>query len=196
MSKFKIVKETPAYEPEKKTEPAFLVENDLSSDTSRKSDSSRKLYFRPKAFNRISEHIGWDKKTEENVVEQGGILLGNVFFDEKKNLTYGIVEEAIAGEQAKGSAAYLEMNHEVWKDILDKLDDLVDKEKKDYQLIGWYHTHPNNLSVFMSGTDMGTQRKFFYHDWQFAVVMNPHKTVWKAFYGSDATECYAFVIKD
>lgn len=64
------------------------------------------------------------------------------------------------------------------------------------RVIGWYHTHPNNLGVFMSGTDQRTQATFFSANWQFAIVLNPHRLQWKAFAGEQATECPGFVCKN
>lgn len=196
MSKFKINTVSEAYKPENQTEPSFLIEPSLNAK-SKPDAKNTKLYIQPKAIKQIFEHISWGETTTENVVEQGGVLLGKVFFDEKKNLMYGVVEEALAGKQAKGSSAYLEMDHEVWKEMLDEFDALLEKEgNKEWQIIGWFHTHPNNLSVFMSGTDMGTQQRFFSNDWQFAIIFNPHKQIWKAFVGNEAVECAGMIVKE
>ncbi len=196
MSKFKINTVSEAYKPENQTEPSFLIEPSLNSK-SKNDAKNTKLYIKPKAIKQIFEHISWGQTTKENVVEQGGVLLGKVFFDEKKNLMYGVVEEALAGKEAKGSSAYLEMDHEVWKEMLDEFDAILDKdEDKQWQMIGWYHTHPNNLSVFMSGTDMGTQQRFFSNDWQYAIIFNPHKQIWKSFVGNEAVECAGMIVKD
>ena len=178
MSKFKINTVSEAYKPENQTEPSFLIEPSLNSK-SKNDAKNTKLYIKPKAIKQIFEHISWGETTTENVVEQGGVLLGKVFFDEKKNLMY------------------LEMDHEVWKEMLDEFDAILDKdEEKQWQMIGWYHTHPNNLSVFMSGTDMGTQQRFFSNDWQFAIIFNPHKQIWKSFVGNEAVECAGMIVKE
>jgi len=82
------------------------------------------------------------------------------------------------------------MTHETWKDMLDVVDNLDSK----LQIVGWYHTHPNDLDVFMSGTDTATQARVFSHDWQFAIVLNPHKKIWRSFYGANSNECQGYVI--
>jgi len=86
------------------------------------------------------------------------------------------------------------MTHETWKEMLDKADKLLEQSGSALQIIGWYHTHPNTLDVFMSGTDQNTQSRLFGNDWQFAIVLNPQKRIWCAFYGSHSTECQGYII--
>jgi hypothetical protein len=194
--KFTVTSCTPPYEPAQRTKPRYKVRPDYNSNTSHGHSESHQLYITNKAMHQIFNHIGWGERTERNVVEQGGILLGHVFRDENKELTYGFVEAALAGSLAKASSASLELTHETWKQMLDSVDEILEQEpQKNLQVIGWYHTHPNNLQVFMSCTDQATQHRLFSHDWQFAVVMNPHKRIWKAFYGMNANECRGFVIE-
>ena len=150
--------------------------------------------IKPGAFNSICEHIDWNKKGNYNKVEQGGILLGYVQHDVEKKVVLGIVEEAIHGKSAVGTRQSLRMNHDVWKQMIDQADNIAHQRgRDDLQIIGWYHTHPNNLEVFMSETDMATQQRFFAHDWQFAVVLNPHKGRWKVFHGRFARECEGII---
>lgn len=193
--KFVITNYTPPYEPAQMRKPNFKVIQDYDSYIEYAYSKSHKLFIKNEAMKQIFHHIGWGKKSELNVVEQGGILLGQVFRDENRKLTYGIAEKAIAGSLARGSSAYLDMTHETWKQMLDSMDEILNENpEKNLQVIGWYHTHPNELSVFMSDTDRSTQRRLFSHDWQFAIVLNPHKQIWKSFYGIDAEECRGFVI--
>ncbi|WP_027003065.1 Mov34/MPN/PAD-1 family protein [Hugenholtzia roseola] len=210
MSKFKINSETtPVYQPLPLPEPALSVESDLASLILEQAQEREaiaqetpaqhlhKLYLSHEAFAQISQHIGWGKTTAENTVEQGGILLGKVYYDQEKKLYFGIVQQTLAATTAKGSTTYLEIGHQVWKEMMDSFDALTEKEAlyQDLQIIGWYHTHPNQLSVFMSGTDRRTQEIFFEQHWQFAIVLNPHKKVWRAFYGREAAECSGFVLQ-
>jgi proteasome lid subunit RPN8/RPN11 len=194
--KFSITGCTPPYEPAQRTIPRFKVRGAYNSNLSSGYSKSHLLYLTNKAKEQIFNHIGWGRRTERNLVEQGGILLGHVFRNENEELTYGIVEVAIAGSLAKASSASLELTHETWKEMLDSVDEILNQNpQENLQVIGWYHTHPNNLSVFMSGTDQSTQRRLFFHDWQFAIVINPHKRIWRAFYGMNADECRGFVIE-
>lgn len=53
-------------------------------------------------------------------------------------------------------------------------------------ILGWFHTHPSNLPVFMSGTDRANQAEKYPDG--FALVINPHTMVWKAYYGKNSLE--------
>lgn len=133
----------------------------------------------------IKEHISWGEKTEWNVREQGGLLIGQPF--RVKRRVIGLVESAIPAELTRSSAAYLEMGVDTWAKMLDVFDERY--SGKGLRVIGWYHTHPNGLPVFMSGTDMGTQRTFFNRPWHFAAVLNPHQKLLACFHSAEATKC-------
>jgi len=141
----------------------------------------------------IHSHIQWGEHTSENCVEQGGVLLGTPYLTANGNCAC-IVERAIVGELGRGTSAYLELDHAAWKVMLEKAEQLQEVDAS-LQVVGWYHTHPNGLDVFMSGTDRATQRHFFAHPWQFAVVLNPHRKIWGSFAGADATVCEGLVIR-
>lgn len=195
--KFEVTSYTPPYEPVRRNKPSFKVIQDHDSYIEYAHSKSHTFFITGEAMAQLFDHIGWGRRTERNRVEQGGILLGQVFRDDNKKLTYAIAEAAIAGSLAIGSSAYLDMTHETWKQMLDSVDEILNENPEgNLQVIGWYHTHPNDLSVFMSGTDQSTQRRLFSHDWQFALVLNPHKKIWKAFYGINAEECRGFVIDE
>ena len=177
--------------------PDYQCDQELGHSISlSKSDSV--LYIMPAAREQIFEHIGWGLDKDENRNEQGGVLLGKVFQDVNNNNICGVVERVVEANTARGSATYLEINHETWHQMIKQVDCLLDHEMyKDLQIVGWYHTHPNRLDVFMSGTDMNTQRLHFNQDWHFAVVLNPHKQIWKTFAGAMAVECAGcFVQRD
>lgn len=196
MSRFTIKEVSEPYTPKEQPEPNQTLNTALSATLDHGADKSRKIYLDTRPITQIFTHIGWGTKTKHNIVEQGGILVGQVFHDKKNNIQYGLVHEAIAGKQARGTSAYLEMNHEVWKQMIDQADQLIDaRPEEDWQIIGWYHTHPNDLSVFFSATDLGTQRRFFRENWHYALVFNPHKKIWKAFYGPDARPCIGLALK-
>lgn len=191
--KFEIVNSEPA----ERRLPDFVTIGELSADF-RSSDTCRHhLYLTNEAMSHIASHIGWGKMTQHNCIEQGGILLGEAFRDPGSGITYGIVNAAIAGLSARGSSVHLEMSHDTWREMLDSADRLLEESPhKELHVIGWYHTHPNGLDVYMSGTDRETQRRMFGREWQFAIVMNPQKSQWRAFFGAAAEECRGFVVAE
>jgi proteasome lid subunit RPN8/RPN11 len=190
---FQIVESTLPYEPTPATVPNY---SELQPSNFQGTHKTHCFYIKPKAIKKIFEHISWgNKHTRTNKVEQGGIMLGHSHRDEETGIIFGVVEDSIAGDSATGTSASLEMGHTTWKEMIDRVDSMLEETPSDdLQIIGWYHTHPNTLDVFMSGTDKGTQMRFFSNEWQFAIVLNPHKQIWRAFYGKHAEECEGFII--
>lgn len=191
---FEIIASTPPYRPTVASIPGF--QRKLASDF-RNGSKAHHLYIKSEAVKKIVRHISWGSSAEINKVEQGGILLGRAYRDQDQNTTFGVIEDAIPGETAVGTSAYLEMDHATWKKMIDQADALVDSNlERELHILGWYHTHPNQLDVFMSRTDQGTQARFFSNDWQFAIVLNPHRKIWRAFHGENAEECLGFFVQE
>jgi len=191
---FEVIESKSGYSPTENIKPDFKLLSQYNSSFRGRSEDftlNHEFYLTETAFKVVSNYIQWGQQTQENVVEQGGILLGSAFRDSKTGVIYGIAEQAIPGKQARGTSSYLEVTHETWKEMLDD----VDKLSTALQVIGWYHTHPNNLDVFMSGTDCATQSRLFGNNWQFAIVLNPHRCIWRAFYGSSSNECRGYVFE-
>lgn len=64
------------------------------------------------------------------------------------------------------------------------------------KVLGWYHTHPNNLDVFLSSTDMETVRLKYYKPEKYSVVLNPHRGIFRAFAGGNAIEVPVIMLLD
>jgi len=191
---FTIKSEAPRFEPTVQSEVEATLRPSLAADHRAERNPYCKLYFSGLAFERVAEHIGWGRHTLDNEVEQGGILLGHVHRDPQGSI-FAIVRTAIAGKSAQGSSSYLAMTHETWAEMLTQVHEILDRDPgSQMQIVGWYHTHPNSLDVFMSGTDRNTQRNFFANDWQFAVVLNPHKRLWRVYHGANSVQCAGFVM--
>lgn len=179
-----------------KEEDRSSFETDEEECSASQALSEAVLYIKPAAKKQIFDHIQWGHLKATNKSEQGGILLGKVFRDKKSENVVGVVEEVVEADSARGSATYLEIDHETWHQMIKRADALLEHEHlSDLQIIGWYHTHPNSLDVFMSGTDKNTQRLHFNQNWHFAIVLNPHREIWKAFNGADAVECLGCFVK-
>lgn len=191
--KFEITEIRPPYRPEPDTIPSIKYSSHSNFDTT--VINHHILYIQENAFKTIKKHIDWSSDTPRNTVEQGGLLLGKVLFDQAKKITCGIVQQAIRSDLAKGTSASLEVTHEAWKKMFDHVDTLLGDHDSKLHIIGWYHTHPNKLDVFMSGVDRATQSRLFSNDWQFAVVLNPHKKIWRVFYGSNSEECQGYIVE-
>jgi len=135
------------------------------------------IFIHKKAFETIKNHIGFGKDTQDNQVEQGGLLFGEVLeYQNKENETkfIGIVNYALAAKTAEGSIRHLHFNHATWHSLLEAQEKIEEKESKK-QLIGWYHTHPKNLQVYFSYIDKENHLTFFDADWHFGLVLNPQR---------------------
>lgn len=154
-------------------------------------DARRYLIFTKEANEVLCDSIGWGgrgqgARTGKNRVEQGGVLIGRVF--QFKQEIYNCVEYIILAD-TKGSPTFVEFTNAMWAEMQEKLSKINEDLKQDEQVFitGWFHTHPN-MSVFMSGTDMNTQRLNFGQDWQVSLVLNPQGENKRAFFGIESTE--------
>jgi len=160
-----------------------------SSDNAPEGDPHHKLVLKHKAVREIFDFIEWDRgERPDSRDEQGGILLGKRYYDAKKEIHFAVVSKAITADDAVGSSGYLDITQECWRDMHKKKDDYNEATGEDAVIVGWFHTHPNSLSCFMSGTDRNTQDLFFDGDNTYSIVFNPQRHLLKAF---RARECYA-----
>ena len=142
------------------------------------------LVFENHSCAKIKELLEWGKFTSKNIVEQGGILLGKVY--RHKNEIFNIVEDCVLAN-TKGSHYFVEFTHDMWLDMQRQVDEINRNRSENEKLVivGWFHTHPNDLSVFMSSTDRDAQNENFSQDWQAALVLNPHKMNLGVFFGKE-----------
>lgn len=130
----------------------------------------------------IFDFIHWgDHKTGINKVEQGGLLAGSYFFSPSSGKRICIVERAFPVDTAIGTPSYWEASAEDWHKTFAAMDRYSRETGRELFSLGWFHTHPNLLATFMSGTDRRTQMEVFNDEANFALVLNPHTGSWKAY---------------
>ena len=193
----------PAPEPPTPPKSKFVIKRDLSSgpqpyqeigeianllarlDTI-ESGKSAPMYILGGAFQAILDHIEWGRSTAQNKVEQGGLIVGTVVQGPRELSC--LATATLRAHGTRGSSTYVKFDHYAWKEMFDEFDARVRSGQigEDQKIIGWYHTHPN-MNVFMSGTDMGTQRSLFGRDWNYALVLNPQQQLCGCFRGNAAT---------
>lgn len=178
---------SPPPEPEERVLPEALFEDE--GEVRHATDSSHYLVLVGESAQQLLDHVGWGRRTATNGVEQGGILLGRIYRDPERKQVVGVVHAAIPGQGAQGSTTGLRMDTTVWAAMLGRLDQLRKDDQRDLHVVGWYHTHPNELGVFMSATDQETQSRFFNQDWHFSLVLNPHRRYFEVFHGRDSIRC-------
>jgi proteasome lid subunit RPN8/RPN11 len=118
------------------------------------------------------------ESTTDTSREHGGILLGHAFQDQELG-HYVVVLESVAAIISLGSSVHLRFVDASWEPVWKRT-----QEAPELQIVGWYHTHPG-LGVFMSGTDLKTQRLHFGQPWQVAIVIDPVADRMGCFLGAD-----------
>ncbi len=118
-------------------------------------------------------------------VEQGGILFGQAYHDSEHGI-YVEITAAVPAPATIGTGAHLEFTSDSWQGIMD----YSKSTHPEANIVGWYHSHPN-IGVFMSGTDMRTQRAFFYHPWCVSIVYDPVRKQIGYFLGEEAKRVQA-----
>jgi proteasome lid subunit RPN8/RPN11/LysM repeat protein len=106
----------------------------------------------------IREHVNGEIEREV-----GGILVGTIADG------HATVNASIAALSAVGHRANVTFTHEVWDDLLPK----VDKEYPGQRIVGWYHSHPG-FGIFLSEYDTFIHKNFFSDPAMLALVIDPH----------------------
>jgi proteasome lid subunit RPN8/RPN11 len=130
------------------------------------------IFFETSAY----DHM-WKDASRDTSREHGGILVGEPFEDPGGRY-FVVVRAAVAAHEPSGSPTHMQFRPESWKPIWDKL-----YAEPTLRIVGWYHTHPG-LGVFLSGTDLRTQRLYFAAPWHIAIVIDPAAGEIGYFYGS------------
>jgi len=177
-----------------KTKLQTLMNNNPES---KKSYANYELEFEEAAIKQIYRHIGWGKRTIKNKVEQVGFLIGKIEYDKQNNIVSGIVEQNISEDLIFYEAGDLRNT----KKKLMYLKSIIQKKLKAdvpleaSKIIGWYHTLVNNSPVVVSERDKRIQKQICNEDDLFIVIFNPHKQLWKAYFGQESIECEGTVRK-
>jgi proteasome lid subunit RPN8/RPN11 len=115
-------------------------------------------------------------------VEQGGLLLGEVFESGRDaagppTLTV-LLTRCIPATHYAASAVSLQMGADVWTRAREALE-------PEEMITGWYHSHPG-LGAFFSRRDRQTQRAFFSQAWSVGWVVDPSDASEAWFVGGEA----------
>ncbi len=98
----------------------------------------------------------------ETEKEVGGVLVGRLLQYEAE------VTAFIPALKAEGSATNVTFTHDVWADVLDR----VENDYPGQQIVGWYHTHPG-FGLFLSEYDLFIHSSFFADERMVALVVDP-----------------------
>ncbi len=168
------------------------------------SGTPRLLVFTPHASKSLLKHIGWLREDyPENRKEQGGLLVGRYIRDANGNPFQAEVTAILPAQADCRLPGYIEWSameeirlQQQFFQMQDTLAKTNPQEAEELSLLGWWHTHPNGLPVFMSETDMETQRLKYDKPEKYSVVLNPHRGIWRAFSGKNAVEVPSIMLLD
>jgi len=168
------------------------------------SGTPRLLTYTPAAARRQLEIIGWLRNDfPKNRKEQGGWLIGRNLRDATGHPIQAEVTHVLEARAECRYPGYIEWSaleeirlQQKFFDMKEKMAINDPKAAEELCVIGWWHTHPNSLPCFMSETDMETQRLKYFKPENYAVVLNPHRGIWRAFSGADSREVAAIMLVD
>lgn len=139
------------------------------------SSNQMNVFVEPQSVDQLKNHLSIDPYNET-----GGVLVGQAYFCETTKTQYTEITGSIAAPYTIGNRVHFQFTPECWQSIL--------ANQKLYfpetTVVGWYHSHPGH-GIFLSGTDLNTQRLSFKQIWQIAVVYDPLRKEIGFFYGAD-----------
>jgi len=133
------------------------------------------MFVERQAESQLIEHLSIDRYTET-----GGVVVGEAYVCSETRKHYTEIVGSIAATHTVGNAVHFQFSPECWSSIF--------RNQKQYYpgstIVGWYHSHPNH-GIFLSGTDLNTQRLSFNKIWQIAVVFDPQRREIGYFYSAN-----------
>jgi proteasome lid subunit RPN8/RPN11 len=125
-------------------------------------DEKFKIFISELTLEDIKAYLSSDKNRE-----LGGVILGDVYFDDN-NDKFVIINEFVIARFTEASETKLTFTHKSWEDINNK----IDKEYPGKKILGWFHSHPGH-TVFLSSYDKFIHENFFSQDFMPAYVYDP-----------------------
>jgi proteasome lid subunit RPN8/RPN11 len=133
------------------------------------------VFVQQEAVDQLTHHLSVDPYNET-----GGVLVGHGYLCPQKRIHYTEIVGSIPASHTIGNRVHFQFTPECWQGILRI-------QKQDFSnttIVGWYHSHPGH-GIFLSGTDLNTQRLSFKQIWQIAVVYDSLRPEIGFFYGAD-----------
>lgn len=125
------------------------------------SSSPLRVHFSRRSYADVTGHA-----RESVDAEVGGVLVGEIGEDAQGQFVD--VRAIIRATAAREARAHITFTHETWTAIHTALD----RDYPDFQIVGWYHTHPG-FGVEFSAMDRFIQENFFSGKTQIAFLTDP-----------------------
>lgn len=169
----------------------------LKSEGGSLASKNVRIILEPSAVKPLFESIAWGSHYRRGNVEQAGILIGNYYCDRtvRDEVVWADAVAVVPADPSLVSASFetIDITADAWRKMYE---DAAEFQAENLQIIGWYHTHLDNISTRFSGVDRNTQRRAFTYEYSFGVVFNPNQEKWSVFYGPDSRECVGELLFD
>lgn len=152
-----------------------LIDRQSSNSFNQQIDSFPEMliFVTQSAEMQLINHLSVDPNNET-----GGALVGNAYYCATEQKHYTEITGSISAPYTVGNRVHFRFTPECWQEIL-----RIQKEHYPHTtIVGWYHSHPGH-GIFLSGTDLNTQRLSFGKIWQIATVYDPIRKEIGYFYG-------------
>ncbi len=106
--------------------------------------------------------------SSDTSVELGGILLGKECVDPATGLPFVWINQSLEAKHYANTQASFTYTHDSWEEITRERDQRFPQ----YDIVGWYHTHPS-FGIFLSHHDLFIHHNFFSQALQVAYVVDP-----------------------
>jgi len=104
----------------------------------------------------------------DTTVELGGILLGKECLDPGTGQPFVWISQSLEAKHYANTQASFTYTHDSWEEITRERD----RQYPQYDIVGWYHTHPS-FGIFLSHHDLFIHQNFFAQPLQVAYVVDP-----------------------
>jgi proteasome lid subunit RPN8/RPN11 len=121
------------------------------------------IFLDKRAADAIERHA-----LSDTSVELGGILLGKECVDQQTNQPFVWIAHALEAKHYANTQASFTYTHDSWEEITRHRD----QKFPDFDIVGWYHTHPS-FGIFLSHHDLFIHEHFFSQPLQVAYVVDP-----------------------
>ena len=101
-------------------------------------------------------------------VELGGILLGKECLDQQTGQPFVWITHSLEAKHYANTQASFTYTHDSWEEITRERD----QQFPEFDIVGWYHTHPS-FGIFLSHHDLFIHQHFFAQPLQVAYVVDP-----------------------
>ncbi len=156
-----VIEQRPPPPKERTTAHKWLSEAELRKSHI-SANACKPLYISKIAEEKMRNHAM--SKVHERL-EVMGLMLGQVFVD--GGVEYTVVRD-VATTDLDASSTRVRFRRDGFEKLFASMDDIG----FDHIVTGWYHSHPGH-GVFMSPTDVDTQRGMFSSSYHRAVVIDP-----------------------